>query len=78
MCGWRGLKMEDKKLFQITIEETISECFDVYADNIDEAIQMTEDKYNNGEFILAPGNITNRKMFIVDEDIDLKKEWIEF
>lgn len=70
--------MDEKKLFQITIEETISECFDVYADNIDEAIQTAENKYNNGEFILAPGNITNRKIFIFDEDINLKKEWFEF
>lgn len=70
--------MENKKLFQITIEETISECFDVYADNIDEAIQIAEDKYHNSEFVLAPGNIINRRLFIVDGDVDLKKEWIEF
>lgn len=70
--------MSDKKLFQITIEETVSEYFDVYANNIDEAIQTAEDKYYKGEFMLSPGNITNRKIFAVDKDIDLEKEWIEF
>ena len=70
--------MINKKLFQITIEETISEHFHVYAQNIDEAIQMAEDKYDKAEFMLSPGNITNRKIFAVDKDIDLEKGWIEF
>lgn len=70
--------MPDKKLFQITIEEIISECFDVYAQNIEEAIQTAKDKYNNCEFILSPGNITDRKIFAVDPNIDLEKGWIEF
>ena len=70
--------MTNKKLFQITIEETISEHFEVYAPNIDEAIQMAEDKYDKAEFMLSPGNITSRKIFAVDKDIDLEKGWIEF
>ena len=70
--------MADKKLFQVIIEETVSESFDVYADNIDKAIQIAQDKYKNGEFVLAPGSITDRKIFAVDKDINLKKEWIDF
>ena len=70
--------MADKKLFQVIIEETVSESFDVYADNIDKAIQIAQDKYKNGEFVLSPGNITDRKIFAVDKDINLKKEWIDF
>lgn len=72
------LKMTDKKLFYIMIEETISECFEVYAANIDEARQMAEDTYNNGEFILSPGNITDKKVYAINKDINLEKGWIEF
>ena len=70
--------MTDQKLFKITIEETISECFDVYASNIDEAIQEAEHKYKNGELVLSPGEVTNRKIFAIDQDADLEKGWIEF
>lgn len=70
--------MGNKKLFHVTIEETVSECFNVYADNIDDAIKTAEDKYYHGEFIISPGNIINRKMSVIDESKDIKKEWIEF
>ena len=70
MYGWKDLKWKIKNYFKLYIEETISKYFDVYADNIVEAIKTAEDKDNNGEFILAPGNITNRKIYIADEDID--------
>lgn len=45
---------------------------------MDEAIQTAEDKYSNGEFILSPGNITDRKILAIDRDIDWEKGWIEF
>lgn len=67
-----------KKLFQITIEETISECFDIYANNIDEAIIISENKYKSGEFVLSPGTVTDRKISATNKDMSIKKEWIEF
>ncbi len=70
--------MTDSKLFQVTIEETVVECFDVYAKDIDEAVLIAENKYKNGEFVLSPGDVTNRKIFAIDKDADLKKGWIEF
>ena len=70
--------MTNRKLFQIIIEETVSESFDVYADSIEEAIQTAEDKYNNSEFVLSPGNITDRKIAAFDKDMNLEQEWIEF
>lgn len=70
--------MTDSKLFQVTIEETVVECFDVYAKNIDEAVLIAENKYKNGEFVLSPGDVTNKRIFAIDRDVDLEKGWIEF
>lgn len=70
--------MTDSKLFQVTIEETVVECFDVYAKNIDEAVLIAENKYKNGEFVLSPGDVTNKRIFVIDKDADLEKGWIEF
>ena len=70
--------MTDSKLFQVTIEETVVECFDVYAKNIDEAVQIAENKYKNGEFVLSLGDVTNKRIFVIDRDTDLEKGWIEF
>ncbi|MCM1287480.1 MAG: DpnD/PcfM family protein [Clostridium sp.] len=70
--------MPTQNLFKITIEESISECFDVYASNIDEAIKEAEDKYKSGEFVLSPGEVIGRKILAVDETTDLEKGWIEF
>ena len=36
----------------VTIEEHISQAFEVEADTLEEAMQIAEDKYRSGEFVL--------------------------
>lgn len=48
--------------FEILIEETISDTFCINANNKQEAILMAQEKYRQGEFILAPGNLLDVKI----------------
>ena len=65
------------KIFKITIEEHISETFDVEANDIDEAMKVAEEKYNDGEFVLELGNVTAKLMMADDGEGDCT-EWSEF
>lgn len=55
------------KRFIVTVEETISEDFEVYAENENEAFEITKINYRNGTFVLQPGNVTFRQMTLMDE-----------
>jgi len=55
------------KRFIVTVEETISEDFEVYAENENEAFEITKNNYRNGTFVLQPGNVTFRQMTLMDE-----------
>lgn len=48
--------------FEILIEETISDTFCINANNKQEAILIAQEKYRQGEFILAPGNLLDVKI----------------
>lgn len=69
---------KEEKLFKVTIEETITDEFEVFASNIEEAGQIAIDKYYNGEILLEPGHLVNKKLFICDEDTNAGKGWMEF
>ncbi len=43
--------------FKITLEEMISETFDVEAEDMDAAFEVAIRKYKSGEFVLSPGNL---------------------
>ncbi|MDE6245218.1 MAG: hypothetical protein K2M50_06135 [Treponemataceae bacterium] len=49
----------------ITIEEMISEDFEVEAECAEEAMNIAEEKYNKCEFVLEPGNLTFKQMAIM-------------
>ena len=63
--------------FTITIEEMISESFEVEAESADIAMKIAEEKYSNGEFILEPGNVVAKQMAITCPINELT-EWAEF
>ena len=65
------------KTFKITIEEHISETFDVKANDIDEAMEIAEEKYKDGEFVLEPGEV-NAKLMMAEDDEGNCTEWTEF
>lgn len=64
--------------FRITIEEHISQEFIVEATNIDEAMEIAEQKYHEGAFVVEPGLPTARLMQAESEDGAERTEWEEF
>lgn len=62
--------------YTITIEEMVSENFEVEATTADEAMEIAERKYRDGEFVLEPGNLVCTQMAITDPDEEAT-EWIE-
>lgn len=65
------------KKFVITIEETVCQNFEVEAENAEQAMEFAENKYQNGEFVLEPGEVCFKQMAIMKPD-DEATEWIEF
>ena len=60
----------------VTIEEHISQAFEVEADTLEEAMQIAEDKYRSEEFVLDDANVTARLM-MAENDYEAT-EWEEF
>lgn len=60
----------------VTIEEHISQAFEVEANTLEEAMQIAEDKYRSGEFVLDNANVTARLMMA--ENNYEATEWEEF
>ncbi len=65
------------KKYTITIEETISEDFEIIAESTEQARAIAIEKYNSGEFVLVPGNLIHKQMQI-SVDTVISTDWIEF
>lgn len=65
------------RTFNITIEEHVSETFEVDAETLEHAMEIAEQQYYNCEFIVGP-NITARLMQGADENYNEVTEWVEF
>ena len=63
--------------WKVTIEETVSEEFEVEATSMKEAEEIARGKYKSGEFVLAPGNLTSALMEVQSEDGCECTDWIE-
>lgn len=63
--------------FFVTIEETISETFQIDANNPKEALELVIKKYKNSEFIVENGCVISKKIAIIDNNSD-NTDWIEF
>ena len=67
------------KKFNIIIEEHISNCFLIEAEDIDQAMKIAEDKYKMGELVVeSDGYPTARLMYAESEDGKEYTEWAEF
>lgn len=66
------------KIFKITIEETVSETFDIEAETMEEAMEIAEERYYEGSLVLEPGNLIAKQMMAEDEETNESTEWIEF
>ena len=60
----------------VTIEEHINQAFEVEADTFEEAMEIAEDKYHSGEFVLDKSCVTSRLMMA--ENNYEATEWKEF
>lgn len=65
------------KKYYITIEETISQVFEIDADNPEQAKELAIKQYNTGEFVLTPGELLDKKIQISDNNNSLT-DWEEF
>ncbi|MDO4573897.1 MAG: DpnD/PcfM family protein [Planctomycetia bacterium] len=65
------------KKYIITIEETVTEDFEILANNAEEARRIVEAKYKEGEIVLSPGEVQFKQMVIHSPDEDAP-EWIQF
>lgn len=63
--------------YKVCIEETVSQEFSVEAETADEALEIAEEKYNNCEFVLEPGNLVSKQMCITSPEGECT-EWTEF
>ncbi len=63
--------------FIVTIEEMVSEDFEVEAESAEEAMYIAEEKYKKCEFVLEPGNLTFKQMAITSPESEAI-EWTEF
>lgn len=63
--------------FVIAIEEVVSQNFEVEAEDAGEAIEIAEEKYKKGEFVLEPGNLMYKQMAVMEPEGEAC-EWVLF
>lgn len=65
------------QIYKIAIEETLVEEFEVMANSAEEALEIAEEKYQEGEFVLAPGEVQYKQMSVIKPVMEATN-WIEF
>lgn len=55
------------KTFKILVEETVSEEFEILAQNEDEALKIAGQKYKTGELVLTPGELIGTEISVVEQ-----------
>ena len=66
------------KDFLISIEEHICKDFHVEANDIEEAMEIAEEKYKKGEFVVQPGEVQTKLMSVYEPETMDNTEWKEF
>jgi hypothetical protein len=78
---FRKIEIEEEstmKKFKITIEETVSETFDIEAETMEEAMEIAENEYNNGFLVVENPTLVAKQMMAEDEETNEATEWVEF
>ena len=65
------------QIYKIAIEETVVEEFEVMANSAEEALEIAEEKYQDGEFVLAPGEVQHKQMAIIEPATEIS-QWVAF
>lgn len=66
------------KKFKVTICETVSQDFEVEAEDLESAEEIAIKNYDIGEFVLEPGNLCYKEMAITDTETEEQTSWFEF
>lgn len=64
--------------FLVNIEEVVCETFEVDAESLEEALEIARDKYDNGEFVLEPGELISTSVSAYDEETGEWSDAVEF
>ena len=72
------VKFEEPKVFKVTIEEHISKTFEVEAVDIGEAMELAEERYRKGEYVLDCEASVTARLMKADDDNGDATEWVEF
>lgn len=59
-------KSNNNMTFKVTIEEIVSDTYDIEASSIEEAREIAIDKYNNSQIVLEPGNLISKRISVYD------------
>ncbi len=65
------------KKYTIAIEETIVDEFEIEANDFNEAMNIAEEKYRKGEFVLSPGEVQFKQIAVISPSCE-RTEWNEF
>lgn len=74
------VNLEEKPMkFKVTIEEHISQAFEVEASSMEEAMQIAEQKYSDGEFVVDNCNAPTAQLMMAEDEVTGEcTEWEEF
>ena len=64
--------------FYVTIEEHHTQVFEVQAEDMEEAMEIAEARYNNGEFNVRSNDPQAKLMMAENESGEDSTEWVEF
>lgn len=64
-----------KKIYTITIEETVSDVFYLEANSLEEAKELAIANYNNGVFVLEHGNLIETNLLVGNDNES--SDWFE-
>ena len=64
--------------YKIIIEEVINKAFVVEANSAEEAMEIAERKYKDGEFVLDGDASVSYKQMCIDSPEDERTEWTTF
>lgn len=66
-----------KKKFRVTIEEMVSQDFEIEAETMEEAMRIAEERYHSGDIVLEPGNLVCTQIMSEDMATGDCTEWTE-
>lgn len=72
------VKFKEPKVFKVTIEEHISNTFEVEAVDIEEAMELAEERYRKGEYVLDGESTVTERLMSAEDENGVSTEWTEF